>query len=182
MKYLIVLILLSFNLSAIPNNLVTANVIHKKTEKKVDLPLKSNFIGNHANGVCTISSTSAFGFTFPCGPVDGICVPASCNNCTKVGLTLHCTDGCCVTSITMSSTNGNCFTCCGVIQHVTNASWNGTRSDCSPNDLTLTPAVQADKWCNGETLMFEICGNATGSLGITFTAHTDNCGDIVLNF
>lgn len=136
---------------------------------------------NSANAQCSIQVRSAFGFVFNCDTVDGTCVPAVCDHCHDWGFTLHCS--CCVTSIEFHSDSGHCFSVCGVIQHVTNASWFPSRADCSTSDLTLTPANSGDNWCDGETLMMQICLNSTANpIGITITAHTTNCGDIVKHF
>lgn len=187
MAHYIVLLALVLNpLLALQNHILNDVVPSSKTtnEKKITLPSKSDIIGKKTKQGCHLTLFNAFGFIFPCGPDNSACSPVPCSTCVDQAILFPLDCGsCCITSVTISSTNGTCFSCCGVIQHPQQQTWTPSRTNCNSTSMTLTPNSSSDYWCSGETLMFQFCSNNTSSpAGITFTAHTDNCGDLVLTF
>ena len=87
MTNLLVLLALVLNPLLVSQNLGLSNLVPNHSTapaKKLMLPSMSNIIGKKAIQGCTIEGPRlAFGFTFPCGPVDGTCTPPSCDNCAK---------------------------------------------------------------------------------------------------
>ena len=105
---------------------------------------------------------------FQCIPAT-TCPNTTCDNCKKFGLSLSCTDGCCVDFITFSQDDGTCFTGCGILQIPTMPTWSQDRSgtDCTPAALKLSS--NGSDLCNGKTLIVKLC--ASGGTTLHYSAH-----------